>query len=61
MAQDDEIMELARGVGLEKAAARFRGDLEKAVSFSRRLKDEMPRDFGLAEEPAHVLRLKAER
>lgn len=61
MAQDDEIMALARGVGLEKAAARFRGDLEKALTFSRKLKDEMPRDFGPADEPAHVLRLKAER
>ncbi|MFN4088351.1 MAG: hypothetical protein ACK4QW_04815 [Alphaproteobacteria bacterium] len=57
---DDEIMALAKSVGLETAATRFRGDLEKAVTFSRKLKDEMPRDFGLAEEPAHVLRLKAE-
>lgn len=59
--QDDEVERLAESVGLEKAAARFRGDLEKALAFSRRLKGEMPRDFGIADEPAHVLRLKAER
>lgn len=59
--QDDELERLARGVGLEKAAAHFAKDLEKALTFSRKLKDEMPRDFGLGDEPAHVLRLKAER
>ena len=49
---------MARDAGLERALADYPQDLEKALAAARRLRSEMSRDFSLADEPAHVFRLR---
>lgn len=56
----DEIERLAAEIGLERVAQSDPASLEKALAAARRLRSEMPRDFALSEEPAHVFRASEE-
>ncbi len=51
-----EARRLAVAYGLGKLADCDPGAIAKAVAAATRLKDAMPRDFSLADEPAHVYR-----
>ena len=54
MTEREEIRRLAAEVGLEKLAEAHPGEIGKALAAARRLKSDMPRDFALSDEPAHV-------
>ncbi len=51
-----ELARLAAEIGLDRVASQDPAALEKALTAARRLKAELPRDFALSDEPAHVFR-----
>lgn len=60
MSDGSEIQRLAAEIGLARVAGDDPSALEKALAAARRLKSEMPRDFALSDEPAHVFRASEE-
>ena len=51
-----DLERLAADAGLEGLLTSHRATLEKALATARTFKSAMPRDFTLADEPAHVFR-----
>ena len=52
----EELQRLAGDAGLDRALRDYAPNLEKALASAKRLRSEMPREFRLADEPAHVFR-----